>query len=236
MKGIRIISGFWLLVAFGIILGSCTKESSNYETIVPIGEEYFDVEELFSDVKSSFDTVREKMGICYKIRDTIPPYSIRDSIPTIYKDSIPPKIEGKYVMNSPVLVASNIENMATDMSEVQLSFDRQHNSILRIEFTESSITQVTEPVYLIGNNDGFMAYFIENTEYAAPPYQGQVFHVKRKRGIIMCGSVTPEGLFDFCFASIIIEMKDDSQGKLPQYAPGTYVIYKEEDRLADKCN
>lgn len=235
MKLKRIVFCFGLLVTFGILLGSCTKESSNGQTIVPIGEEYFDVEELFSEVKPSFETVREKMGICYIIQDTIPPY-FRDSIPEKYKDSIPPKIEGKYVMNSPVLVASSIENMSTDMSEAQLSFDCQHNGILHIEFTESSIQQKTDSVYLIGNKNGFTAYFIENTEYDAPPYQGQVFHVKRKRGIIMCGSVTPEGLSDFYFASIIIEMKDDSQGILPQYAPGTYVIYKEGDGLAAKSN
>ena len=215
MKAIRILFGFGLLVTFGILSCSCTKVSSNGETIVPIGKEYFNVEELFSEVKPTFDEVREIMGIGDE-------------------DLIPPKVVGEYVVNPTVLVASSEENMPTDMSDVHLSFDCQHNSIATIKFTESSITQVTDPVYIVGNSNSFTAYFIENTEYLTPPYNGQVFHVKRRRGIIMCGSATPEGLSNFRYASIIIEMKDDSQGVLPQYASGTYMIYKDGNGLAEK--
>ena len=126
------------------------------------------------------------------------------------------------------------EHSQVAMPNVTMNFTHQHNSIATIEFMESSMTQKTDTVYIIGNSDGFTAYFIENTEYLTPPYNGQVFHVKRRRGIIMCGSVTPEGLSNFRYASIIIEMKDDSQGVLPQYASGTYMIYEDGNGLAEK--
>ena len=244
MKGNRIIFVFWLLMTFGIILGSCTKESSNGETIVPIGEEYFNVEELFSgdDVKPAFDIVVKKMGIRYTGANQ------QDSIPAYYEDLIPQKLVGSYVMNQTMLVGSNVENVQVPVSmpDVTLNFTSQHNSIASIEFTESSITQKTDTVFIMGNDNfnGFSAYFIEKKEFDQP-YNGQTYRVKIKRGIIMCGSVTPDGLSGFesplggsrfRFASIIISWDDNSQGALPKYEPGTYLIYEEGDGLAAKSN
>lgn len=240
MKVKKILFGFWLLVTFGIILGSCTKESSNGETIVPIGKEYFDVEELFSeaDVKPAFDTVMKKMGI----------YHSGANLPSHYEDLIPQKLVGSYVMDQTMLVGSNVENTQypVSMPDVTLNFTSQHNSIASIEFTESSITQKTDTVFIMGNDsfNGFSAYFIEKKDFDQP-YNGQTYRVKIKRGIIMCGSVTPDGLSGFeaplggsrfRFASIIMSWDDNSQGVLPKYEPGTYLIYEEGDGLAAKSN
>lgn len=244
MRGNKIIFGFWLWVAFGILLGSCTKESSNGETIVPIGKEYFDVEELFSedDVKPAFDTVMKKMGIRYT------DVNQQDSIPAYYEDLIPQKLVGSYIMDHTMLVGSNVGNtqFPVSMPEVTISFTSQHNSIASIEFTESSITQKIDTVFIMGNDNfnGFSAYFIEKKEFDQP-YNGQTYRVKIKRGIIMCGSVTPDGLSGFeapiggsgfRFASIIMDWDDNSQGALPKYEPGTYLIYEEGDGLAAKSN
>ena len=235
MKEKKNIFGIGLLMAFCLLVSSCTKEGSNGETIVPIGEEYFDIEELFMEpeVKASFDEVREKMGICHE--GSILPY---------YKDLIPPKLEGSYLMNHTMLIESYMgnEHSQVAMPNVTMNFTHQHNSIATIEFMESSMTQKTDTVYIIGNSDGFTAYFIEKKEYDQP-YNGQTYHVKIKRGIIMSGSVTPNGLSGvtapeghtkFRYASIIMKWENDPPVGLPQYDPGTYFIYEEDDGLAEK--
>lgn len=239
MKGNSIIFGFWLLVVFGIMLGSCTKVSSNGETIVPIGKEYFDVEELFSGVKSSFDTVMKKMGYYTTANH-------ENSIPQYYADLIPQNLTGSYVMDQAMLVGSNVGStqFPVPIPDVTINFTSQHNSIASIEFTESSITQKTDTVFIMGNDNlnGFTAYFIEKKEFEQA-YNGQTYHVEIKRGIIMCGTVTPDGLSGFeapiggsgfRYASIIMDWDDNSHGVLPKYEPGTYMIYEEGDGLASK--
>lgn len=232
MKGKRIIFGLWILMAIGFMSSSCTKVSSNGKTIVPIGEEKIDVEELFSEVKPSFDEVRRKLDIVNQ----------QNSIPSCYEDKIPPKLDGSYIMNQTMLVESNMENtqLPASMSDVTMSFMGQHNSIAAIEFTESTITQKTDSVYILGNDNGFAAYFIENKEYDQA-YNGQTYHVKIKRGIIMCGSVTGAGLSGvteghakFRYASIILKWENDPAVGLPKFEPGTYFIYEEGDGLAEK--
>ena len=232
MKGKRIIFGFWILMTIGFMSSSCTKEGSEGKTIIPIGEEKIDVEELFSEVKPSFDEVRIKLGIVDQ----------QNATPSCYEDLIPPKLEGSYVMNQTMLVESNMENtqIPASMSDVTMSFMGQHNSIAVIEFTESSITQKTDSVYIIGNDNGFAAYFIENKEYDQA-YNCQTYHVKIKRGVIMCGSVTGAGLSGvtdghakFRYASIILKWENDPAVGLPQFEPGTYFIYEEGDGVAEK--
>ena len=53
--------------------------------------------------------------------------------------------------------------------------------------------------------------------------------VSMKRGIIMKGRVTDEGLADFRYATIVKET-DDELDMLPQ--PGSYYIYKDGDGTA----
>jgi len=205
MKAKRILFGFGLLMAFGILLSSCTKVSSNGETIVPIGKEYFDVEKLFSEVKPSFDEVKGIMGIGDE-------------------DLIPPKLDNLYNVNRMRLIGSNYDEAPTSISDIEMRFDCQHNSIANIEFTESSITQKTDSVYVIGNRDKFTIYFVEERDYPIINY-----HVKLKRGIIMSGSVVQGGLSDLRIAFIVIDWEDDSHGALHSYNPGTYMIYEVED-------
>ena len=205
MKAKRILFGFGLLVTFAILLSSCTKVSSNGKTIVPIGEEYFDVEALFSEVKPSFDEVKGIMGIGNE-------------------DLIPPKLDSLYNVNRLRLVRSNYDEAPTSISDIEMRFDCQHNSIANIEFTESSISQKIDSVYVIGNRDKFTIYFVEERDYPIINY-----HVKLKRGIIMSGSVVQGGLSDLRIAFIVIDWEDDSHGALHSYNPGTYMVYEEED-------
>ena len=244
MKSKNIIIGLGLLVTWGILLGSCTKEKDNVatntppKTIVPIGEEYFDVRELFTEVAPSFDSVMIKMGIRQAGAHQ------ENSIPFYYADLIPQKMVGTYIMDQTMLVNSNAENIIfpVSMPDVTMIFTSQHNSIATLEFTESSITQTIDSVFVMGDDgfNGFSAYFMEKMEFDQP-YNGETYHVKIRRGIIMCGSVTPDGLsgfggLGFRFASIIMDWEDDSKGVIPKYTPGTYMIYEEGDGLAARIN
>ena len=216
MKGNKIKFGFWLLVTIGIILGSCTKVDEK-ETIALIGKESNipDIEELFSEnpvIKQSFDSVKRNIGIDYG-------------------GAIPPKIEGSYVVDPTVLLDSSEETMSAVDDSIFLRFTCQNNGMMTMSIKSSSIQQEVYPVFVMGNNDNFTAYCMHYWEFPTP---GQAYHVKIERGIIIWGSKTTEGLSDFRIAYIIKDARDDSNGVLHQYAPGTYMIYKDGNGLAEK--
>ena len=216
MKRKRIIFGFWILMTIGIMLGSCTKVNKK-ETIALIGREsnILGIEELFSKdpiIKQSFDSVKKYIGIDYE-------------------GAIPPKIEGSYVVDPVVLLNSSEETMSAVDDSIFLRFTCQNNGLLTMSIKSSLIQQEVYPVFVMGNNGNFTAYCKNNWEFSSP---NQAYHVKIERGIIMWGGVTNEGLSDFRIAYIIINAEDDSNGVLHQYAPGTYMIYKDGNGLAEK--
>ena len=216
MKGNKTILSFWLLMTIGIMLGSCTKVNKK-ETIALIGREsnILGIEELFSKdpiIKQSFDSVKKFIGIDFE-------------------GAIPPKIEGSYVVDPVVLLNSSEETMSAVDDPIFLRFTSQNNGVLTLSIKSSLIQQEVYPVFVMGNNDNFAAYCINNWEFPSP---NQVYHVKMERGIIMWGTVTTEGLSDFRIAYIIINAEDDSNGVLHQYASGTYMIYKDGNGLAEK--
>ena len=92
--------------------------------------------------------------------------------------------------------------------------------------------QLTDTVFVQGSHRDFAVYFVENKAYDVP-FNGQSFHVRVKRGVIMKGTVTSNGFSNFKIASIIMEAEDDSNGILSQYAPGSYFLYKDGDGLAE---
>ena len=90
---------------------------------------------------------------------------------------------------------------------------------------------VTDTVFVCGDGDAFAVYFVEDKEYDLP-YNGQIYHARVKRGIIMKGEATSEGLADFRYATIILESEDNSNGSLSQYPGGSFFIYMDGDGLA----
>jgi hypothetical protein len=213
MKKKQIIFAFGLLLAGGIALCSCTKNEDN--TIALIGTEYY-IDDILSVIPDSLQT---RFFVEF------------GSIP---EGPIPPKIDGSYVMNPKQRVYSNdpIWNQYLHVVEnnIWLRFSNQHNGIFLMDLKEASET-VTDTVFVCGAANAFAVYFVENKEYELP-YNGQIYHERVKRGIIMKGEVTSEGLSDFRYATIILESEDDSNGTLSQYPNGSYFIYKDGDGLA----
>lgn len=197
----------WFLVAGGLLLGSCTKNDEN--TIALIGTEYY-IDDILTVIP---DTLQAQFFAAF------------DSIP---EGPVPPKIEGSYVM-SPKQYVWPVNMVEKNM---WLRFSNQHNGIATMDLNESAET-VTDTVFVCGNSNAFAVYFIENKQYEIP-FNGQTYHARMKRGIVMKGNVTGEGLSDFRYATIIMESENDSNGQIEPSAIGSYFIYKDGDGIAKK--
>lgn len=214
MKYKKFIWCFCLLFVGGLALTSCTKNDD--DTIALIGTEYY-VDDILSVIP---DTLQARF------------FADFDSIP---KGPVPPKIEGSYVMSPKQRVSAHV-NMPWPPQTIEpnmyLRFTKQHNGIAELDLNETTET-VTDTVFVCGNDNAFAVYFIENKQYEIP-FNGLTYHARVKRGIVMKGQVTSEGLKDFRYATIIMETEDDSDGLIGQYDNGSYFIYKDGDGIAKR--
>lgn len=193
------------------MLSSCTKNDEN--TIVVIGTEYY-IDDIMTVIPDSLQT------------------QFMAAFGEIPRGAVPPKIEGSYVVDPKTRCGSNLPDwlLQVDEPNAYLRFTRQHNGIAVLDLNEST-EHVTDTVFVMGNGNKFTVYFIEDKSYQMP-YNGQSYQVWMKRGIVMRGQVTANGLADFRLASIILKAEDNSNGVLTQYAPGSYFIYKDGDGTA----
>ena len=213
MKNKKFIWCLCLLLVGGLALTSCTKNDD--DTIALIGTEYY-IDDILSVIPDSLQTRF---------------FAEFGSIP---EGPIPPKIEGNYVMDPKERVSSNVPVWPLQAHEPNLymRFSNQHNGIVKMDLNETTET-VTDTVFVCGNDNAFAVYFIENKQYEIP-FNGLMYHAHVKRGIVMKGQVTSEGLKDFRYATIIMETEDDSDGLIGQYDNGSYFIYKDGDGIAKR--
>lgn len=207
----KIILGLWLLLAGGLFLTSCTKNDS--DTIVLIGTEYY-IDDILTVIPDSLQTRF---------------FAEFGSIP---EGPVPPKIEGSYVMAPKQRVSSNVAGWPLQSVEpnMYLRFSNQHNGIVKMDLNEATETQ-TDTVFVCGNGNAFAVYFIENKAYDVE-LNNHVYHAKVKRGIVMKGQMSEEGLRDFRYATVIMKSEDDSNGIITQYPNGSYFIYKDGDGIS----
>ena len=204
--------GTLALIFFGMVFASCTKNDEN--TIVLIGEERYidDILTVIPDtLKPMFDAV----------------------FGTIPQGPVPPKIEGSYVVDPKQRIISNVSTWPLTVIEpnVYLRFSDQHNGVVAMDLNEAT-EQLTDTVFVMGHHNEFTVYFVEDKAYDVP-FNGQSFHVKVKRGVIMKGTMNDYGMANFSIASIIMEAEDDSGGLLGQYAPGSFFVYRDGNGLAE---
>lgn len=204
--------GALALILVGMMFASCTKNDDN--TIVLIGDE------LYID------------DILTVIPDTLRP-AFDGVFGTIPAGPVPPNIEGSYVVDPKYRISTNVTDWPLSVIEpnVYLRFSDQNNGVVTMDLNEAT-EQMTDTVFVMGRDKDFTVYFVENKAYDMP-YSGQTFQVRIKRGIIMKGTVTPDGLANFAIASIIIDAKDNSEGQLDQYSPGSFFIYRDGNALAE---
>ena len=211
MRNNKIILALVLFMVGGLALTSCTKNDDN--TIVLIGTEYY-IDDILSVIPDSLET------------------QFFAEFGNIPEGPVPPKIEGSYVMSPKQRVGSNVPGWPLQSIEpnVYLRFSGQHNGIVTMTLKEATET-VTDTVFVCGSGNAFAVYFIENKAYEIE-LNNQTFHARIKRGIVMKGQVTANGLSDFRYATIIMESEDDTNGLITQYDNGSYFIYKDGDGIA----
>ena len=129
-------------------------------------------------------------------------------------------------------VSSNVAGWPLQSVEpnMYLRFSNQHNGIVKMDLNEATETQ-TDTVFVCGNGNAFAVYFIENKAYDVE-LNNHVYHAKVKRGIVMKGQMSEEGLRDFRYATVIMKSEDDSNGIITQYPNGSYFIYKDGDGIS----
>lgn len=207
---------FWFsCIVLAVVFASCTKNDET--TIVPVGGESY-IEEILQVIpdstKQAFDLV----------------------LGTFPQGAIPPKIEGAFVVSPKQRVASSIENWPLNPADpevdVNMDFYDQHNGVVTVKLTEVQ-EQVTDTAFVMGTGNDFTLYFIENKGYEVEATNA-TYHVSMKRGVVMKGRVTDEGIRDLYMAVVILAVEDDSNGVLPEYEPGTYFIYKDGDGMASR--
>lgn len=207
---------FWFsCIVLAVVFASCTKNDET--TIVPVGSESY-IEEILQVIpdstKQAFDLV----------------------LGTFPQGAIPPKIEGAFVVSPKQRVASSIENWPLNPADpevdVYMDFYDQHNGVVTVKLTEVQ-EQVTDTAFVMGTGNDFTLYFIENKGYEVEATNA-TYHVSMKRGVVMKGRVTDDGIRDLYMAVVILAVEDDSNGVLPEYEPGTYFIYKDGDGMASR--
>ena len=207
MKNIRL---FVILFATAFILGSCTKNDDT--TLTLLGSEGYVVNydkylhDILSAIPSSqVNAFKEKLRL--------------------YEGNIPPKVEGEYVVAPKNRVASNVaaSNWLLNVHEpnVYLKFSDQHNRVASMIHYEEFITEI-DTVYLRGSGERFVAYYIEDKEIEYGMYK-----VNIKRGVIYSGRISDEGIKYLQYASVIMDVENNSHGFIDTYPVGTFFIYED---------
>lgn len=215
MKDKRRIRLVVLVLLGAFLLSSCTKNDDT--TIVLIGEEVY-IDDILTVIPDTLKPVFD---------------GVFGSIP---EGPVPPKIEGSYVVDPKQRVSTNVEGWPLTVIEpnIYLKFSEQHNGVVTMDLNEAT-EQLTDTVFVMGHNEDFTVYFVEDKSYDVP-FGEQSFHVRVKRGIIMKGTTSSNGLSNFKVASIIMEAEDDSQGVLGQYSPGSFFVYRDGNGLAESID
>ena len=200
------------LILSAITMG-CTKNSET--TVVFLGEESY-VEEITNVIPDSLLNLFETY------------------FGTIHSGYIPPNVEGEYLITPKQRVFSNIpeSQWPLDIVEpnVKITLSKQHNRECIIQLDEATST-LTDTVYITGRDNFFTIYYTEEKILQHSGYEHCVI-----RDIIIKGEMTEYGIDNLNIASIIANVKDNSNGDIFQYKRGDFFIYKDGDRFSEKLN
>ena len=189
----------------GLALSSCTKNDDN--TIALIGTEYY-IDDILSVIPDSLQA------------------KFKNAFGDIPEGAIPDSIDGSYVVDSNVMVNNN-QYIPTPSGnpKAYIRFSRQHNGIVVMDLYDGD-GQTTDTVFVMGKEGRFTAYCIEDKVV-------EELNFMMKRGVVIRGKVSDEGLSDFRMAFIVMDVEGEGQGQAA--APGSYYIFKDNDGVAKRC-
>lgn len=160
--------------------------------------------------------------------DVIPDL-IRDEIEKfmpIYSGIDPPTITGQYITDALKLVGSSLRNDAigsTNWVDEYIAFIAGENGKLsfRSKTTSSQGESNDVRVQVVGTNNEFTAYFVEN---------GVAYDINIVTSTIISGTLTNDGIKNYHYAFVTLEKGPDPNNQLVPV--NTYRIFEEYDGLA----
>lgn len=206
------IASFVIAISISaMLISSCTKNDES--TIVLLGEEQY-IDEML---------------------DVIPDSLIDAFLTTcnIYKGYFPPNIQGEFLFSKKQRVLTSIDVAHWPLNVIEpdvcLKFSDQHNRVATFVHREQVNTE-TDTVYVIGRESYFTVYY---KEYIVLDYIQ--YDVKITRGIIYSGRLMEDGIRNLHYASIIMDVVDESNGhgNHETQPVGTFFIYKDKDGLSE---
>lgn len=202
-----------LAFVFSSLCFSCTENDST--TVVLLGKETY-IQKMTEVIPDSLISVFE---------------TYFGTIPSGY---IPQNIEGEFVVSPKTRIFSNIPESVWPLDiiepDINITLSRQHNRECMIQLKEATETQ-TDTVYISGYDDLFAIYYTEEKTLYHSGYEHLI-----TRNIIIKGEITDSGIKDLSIASIIADIKDNSDGDVIQYKKGDFFIYNDGDRFSEKLN
>ena len=207
MRNRKNILRLWLLLVGGLALSSCTKNEDT--TVALIGEEYY-IDDILSVVSDA---------------------AFWSDFGSINRGAIPPDVQGSYLVSPMQRVASNLAVWPLQVVEPNafMRFSKQHNGIVVMDLNDAT-EQRTDTVFVMGKDNDFTVYFVEDKNYEVP-LNGQNHHVNLQRGVVVCGTVTADGLSNFRVVFLVLKAESDAQDLAPDR--GSYFIYKDGNGLAE---
>lgn len=199
------VASLLLLGTLSLFLG-CTKNDDT--TLILLGTEDY-VEDILNAIPNTLrETFEQHFG----------------EIPQGY---VPPKIEGDFLVAPKKRCFSNLPIWPLNVLEPNMSlhFANQHNRVVEINLTEA-LEMYTDTVYITGYDNYFTVYY---QEYKTLIIEG-ADDATLKRGIIIKGEMTEEGIKDLYFANIIMDVQGEVTDEL--VASGQFFIYKDGDGIA----
>ncbi len=218
MKKIQKIIGSAVAVLLSaMLITNCTKNDDT--TIVLLGEEQY-IENIINVIPDT---------LIGKFNEQFGGYT---------SGHIPPNIEGEYIFSPKKRKCSSVDAAHWPVSivepDVKIKFIGQHNRMATFIHFEENETQ-TDTVYVIGKNSNFTVYYQEKKSLDYGWYE-----IKYTRGIIYTGRIKDDGIYNLKYASIIMEVDDESLGYGPHepWPVGTFFIYEDgsENGLAERIN
>lgn len=200
------------LMLSALALG-CTKNSET--TVIFLGKESY-VEKIENVIPDSLIGVFE------------------NHFGTLHSGYIPPNVEGVYMINPKKRVFSSIPDSIwlQDVVEpdIRITLSKQHNRECILLLEEATAT-LTDTVYITGHDRFFTVYYTEKKMMMHSGYEHSIV-----RDIIIKGEMTEYGIENLNIASIIENVKDNSDGNIFQYKRGDFFIYKDGDGFSEKIN
>lgn len=215
-KGLRESSSPRMWVAFfalaALLLTTCTKNDDT--TLVLLGqEEYVEgIEAVMQFIPAPLqDSMSRHLG----------------DIPS---GPVPPNIEGSFLIHPKIRCCSNLPSeywpLGIQEADMGLRISDQHNGIATLELYEASGT-TTERVNVHGDGNKFSISYIENKPLSLDGITTII-----RRGIIIMGEISEEGIHDLHFLTVVIDVSSDRDNGWT--SPGQVYVYRDGDGLSYK--